>query len=59
MEKDLQTDFRECGECNECCKWLNIDDVHGHEKIAYYIRKDLKFAKNISVHGVKEFFHNG
>lgn len=50
MERDLQTDFRECGECNECCKWLNIDDVHGHEvkpgKPCFFLCEE----KNCTIH---------
>ena len=50
MEKDFQTDFRECGECNECCKWLSISDVHGHDvkpgKPCFFLCEE----KNCTIH---------
>ena len=48
MEKELK--FRDCGDCNECCKWLIVDDVLGHNikpgKPCFYLCEE----KNCTVH---------
>jgi hypothetical protein len=48
MEKELK--FRDCGDCNECCKWLIVDDIHGHDvkpgKPCFYLCEE----KNCTIH---------
>ena len=50
MEKDLQIDFRDCGSCNACCKWLYVEDVLGYQigpgKPCFYLCEE----KNCTIH---------
>lgn len=50
MGKDLEIEYRDCGECNACCKWLIVDDVYGHDikpgKPCFFLCEE----KNCTIH---------